>query len=94
MKKKKKKETVQNWLGYCPILSIGTGSRYSHYIVTQRLADWPGLGEVQCNDTNSVSWLWRHEKLEEVCHDTSNCIVTGAWVGLLVERVTIHSVVS
>ena len=40
--------------------SIGTGSQYSHCIVTQGLEGWPGLGGKPCHDTNFVSWLGQH----------------------------------
>ena len=41
------------------------------------------MGWGACHDTIG---LYRDrqrqlERLNEVCHDTSNCIVTGAWVG-------------
>ena len=54
-----KKKKMQNLKWATTHLSISTGSRYSHCIVTQRLGGWPlgieGQPGYECHDTPIVS---------------------------------------
>ena len=71
----KRKKNAEPEMGYCPFEHRHWVTIQSLYRDTEagRLA-W--LGGKVCRNTPSVSWLRLRERLEEVCHDTSNCIVT------------------